>query len=73
MEASAGRTTETKDRADILVPPNTVVMIEGCSPEAVATAASRVLAELAPPEGSMPAIGTYRLEHTRLKTGHAPG
>jgi hypothetical protein len=72
MEASAGRTIESKDRSDILTPPNTVVMIEGCASDPLASAMDDLLRELHVERGS-PAIGLYRLEYTRLKTDHAPG
>ena len=67
-----GRTTKSKDRSDILAPPNTVVMIEGCSPDPLASAMGDLLREL-DVERASPAIGLYRLEYTRLKTDHAPG
>lgn len=72
MEASAGRTTESKDRSDILVPPNTVVMIEGCTSDALASTMDAVVRELGV-EMASSALGFYRIEYTRLKTDYAPG
>jgi hypothetical protein len=73
LEASAGRTEESKGRDDIQVPPDTAVLIEGCRADAVAAAAAKCI-ELAKLTGTAaPVVGLYRHEYTRLKTGWAAG
>jgi len=73
LEASAGRTEESKGRDDIQVPPDTAVLIEGCRVDAVAAAAGKCI-EMAKLTGSVaPVVGLYQHEYTRLKTGFAAG
>ena len=73
VAASAGRTEETKGRDDIQVPPDTVLLIEGCQLDAV-EAAARACVQAADLTGARaPAIGLYRHEYTRLKTAWAAG
>jgi hypothetical protein len=70
-DASAVRTTETKDRTDILAPPNCFVMVEATD----ATALAQILEEraLSGAGARGPFVrGVYQLEYTRTKTGFAP-
>ena len=71
--ASEVRTAESRDRTDIGAPPGAVVLIEGCTPEPIATAAESCLARIAGLTDPLPTWGLYRLEYARLKTGGAPG
>lgn len=71
--ASAERTEESKGRDDIQVPPNTVVLIEGCQIDSVAAAARACVEAGALTGESEPIIGLYRHEYTRLKTAWAAG
>ena len=72
MAASAGRTAETRDRDDIMEPPNTVIMFEGCDIAAVKGVAEQCIAHEAL-AGQAPVLGLYQVEYTRLKTANAPG
>ena len=73
MQASAGRTAETRDRTDIMEPPNTTILLEGCSVEAVKHCAGELMADAAMAGGPSWEQGLYVLEFTRLKTAVAPG
>lgn len=70
--ASAAKTAESRDRTDILGAPEGAVLIEGCNPDPVRAAARKCLAHPALADRKA-VLGVYRLEHTRLKTAHAPG
>lgn len=61
--ASASRTAESRDRADILAAPSWVLLVEACD-EAAARAAMAAAVEAAPDafEGA-PALGVYRFEY----------
>jgi hypothetical protein len=70
-DASAVRTTETRDRTDILAPPNLFIMVEATDTEAL----TDILLEraLAGAGAVGPFVrGVYRLEYARTKTGFAP-
>ena len=73
MQASAGRTTETRDRTDIMEPPNTSILLEGCDTDSVRNCADRLTSSGAIPNGQSFERGIYALEYTRLKTSVAPG
>ncbi len=73
MQASAGRTAETRGRTDIMEPPNTSVLFEGCTVDAVGECAGRFAASEAMPDGQAFERGLYVLEFTRLKTAASPG
>jgi len=73
MQASAGRTAETKGRDDIQVPPDTVVLIEACSVAAARAAAEKCIAIGGLMGAAAPVVGLYRVEYARLKTGSAAG
>ena len=73
VAASAGRTEETKGRDDIQVPPDTVLLIEGCQLDAVEAAALACVQAADLTGARAPAIGLYRHEYTRLKTAWAAG
>jgi hypothetical protein len=73
MQASAGRTAETRDRTDIMEPPDTAILIEGGTTAAVRTAAARLLEHTAMAAADHCEKGLYMLEYTRLKTAHTPG
>ena len=69
--ASAVRTTETKDRADIQPPPSCFILVEATDPEAL----TDILQDraLLGAGATAPFVrGTYRLEYTRVKTAFAP-
>ena len=70
-DASAVRTTETRDRTDIRTPPNLFIMVEATD----AAALTDILLEraLAGAGAQGPFVrGVYRLECVRTKTGFAP-
>ena len=70
-DASAVRTTETRDRTDIRTPPNLFIMVEATD----AAALTEILLEraLAGAGAQGPFVrGVYRLEYARTKTGFAP-
>ncbi len=69
--ASGVRTTETRDRTDIEMPPGWCLLVEAMDVDALE------LAELAPMLARAgvrepPLMGVYRLEFLRTKTGFAP-
>lgn len=66
--ASAARTAESRERADILPPPAGAILVEGCNAEPVRLAAEACRARL-----GTGLLGLYRLEHSRLKTAFAAG
>ena len=63
--ASAQKTTESRDRTDIMAAPDGVILIEGCNQAPVQRAATALAADLGPLAGAIIAIGHYRLEHLR--------
>ena len=69
-EASNTKTAESKDRKDIEQPPRWVMLLEACSPEALAGA--RVLLN-DHPALRVANAGLYRHEYTRVKTAWAAG
>jgi hypothetical protein len=73
MQASAGRTAETRDRTDIMEPPDTAVLIEGGTAAAVRHAAVRLVGHSAMAAIDRFEQGLYVVEYTRLKTAHTPG
>lgn len=73
MSASASRTAETHDRTDIMEPPNTSILIEGCNNEAVKSCRDALGASAVFANGQTSESGVYVLEYTRLKTAVAPG
>lgn len=73
MQASAGRTAETRDRTDIMGPPDTTILIEGGTAAAVRNAAERLAKHPAMAAVDRCEIGFYVVEYTRLKTAHTPG
>ncbi|MGI9525250.1 MAG: hypothetical protein ACR2PG_26770 [Hyphomicrobiaceae bacterium] len=73
MEASAGRTAETRGRTDIMEPPNTIILFEGCNVDAVRACVAQFAGSDAAVAGQEFEIGLYALEYLRLKTGVSPG
>ncbi len=73
MTASAGRTAETRDRTDIMEPPNTSILIEGCNVEAIKNCADALTDRAIFSGDQTLARGHYVLEYTRLKTAVTPG
>ncbi|MGI9421942.1 MAG: hypothetical protein ACR2PA_02035 [Hyphomicrobiaceae bacterium] len=73
MQASAGRTAETRGRADIMEPPNTSILFEGCNVDSVRDCAATFVASDALPVDQNFELGLYVLEYTRLKTAASPG
>lgn len=70
--ASAARTAESKDRADIQAAPIGAVLIEACTPQALRDATDRLAALFAlAPDAAV--LGFYRHEYTRLPADSAPG
>ena len=61
--ASASRTAESRDRADILTAPEWIILIEGCAAAALAAATAGILAALAEVLNGPAEAGTYRLEY----------
>lgn len=71
LEASAVRTTETRDRSDIQAPPNLFIMVEATDAEALANTLPD--ASLIQSGAQAPFLrGVYRLEYVRTKTAFAP-
>jgi hypothetical protein len=64
--ASAAKTAESRDRADILTAPIGVILIEGCDATAVKTALSHLL-KRCKIESPQIHIGLYALEHVRSR------
>lgn len=73
MQASAGRTAETRDRSDIMEPPDTAILIEGGTVAAVKHAATKLIGGSAMAAVDRIEQGLYVVEYTRLKTAHSPG
>jgi len=73
MQASAGRTAETKGRDDIMVPPNTAVLLEAGDVEAATTAVRTLAAHPAFISAQDLHVGCYVMQYTRLKTATTPG
>ncbi|MBW4089677.1 MAG: hypothetical protein HIU82_00985 [Proteobacteria bacterium] len=70
LAASGVRTTETRDRADLDVPPAWFVLVEASDPEALALA--DLAAMLVRAGARVPIVsGCYRLEYVRSKMGFA--
>jgi len=69
-DASAVRTTETRDRTDIQVPPNLFIMVEATDAEALADILQERAMSGAGARGPF-VRGLYRLEYVRNKTGFA--
>lgn len=61
-DASAMKTTESRDRTDILAAPETVVLIEGCDAEALRPAVAAVSAAIGALLDGPAEIGFYRAE-----------
>lgn len=70
-DASAVRTTETRDRTDIQVPPNVFALVEATDAAALADILQERGLTGAGARGPF-ARGVYRLEYVRNKTGFAP-
>mgnify|MGYP001560009845 CR=1 FL=1 len=70
--ASAGRTTESKDRRDVGAAPVGALLIEGCNLEPLQAVARRAL-EIVGPAPDASGFGFYRHEYTRLKSDDATG
>jgi hypothetical protein len=70
VDASTIRTAESWGRSDIQAPPDWIVLIEACAPEALDEPIRRL-----ENSGSIlhPIIGRYVNEYSRLKTDWAPG
>jgi hypothetical protein len=68
--ASGARTAESKDRTDIELPANWVILIEGCSEPALRQAVKALTSHPAIAGGQ---IGVYLHEYTRLKTAGSIG
>lgn len=64
--ASAVRTAESRDRADIMPAPIGAILIEGCDEMALRTAVAHVLKQCGIESGGLP-VGIYRLEHVRQR------
>lgn len=70
VEASGARTMESKDRTDIELPANWVILVEACSEPALRHALPTLARHPALADGQ---LGIYRHEHTRLKTAVGVG
>jgi hypothetical protein len=62
-DASAARTTESRNRTDILAAPETVVLIEGCDVEALRQAVVTLSAAIGAMLERPAEVGFYRLEY----------
>ena len=70
-DASAVRSSETRDRTDIQAPPNFFIMVEATDAEALAPVLTGRMLSEAGVRGQCER-GVYRLEYTRTKTAVAP-
>jgi hypothetical protein len=68
--ASGIRTSESKDRTDILAPPRWIALVEACTAKALALPEAMLKAHAFVADA---AAGRYTMEHTRLKTDWAAG
>jgi hypothetical protein len=68
--ASAAKTAESRDRADIMPAPIGALLLEGCDEAAVQIAVAQIL-KLCGAEGAQLPVGFYRLEHARSNVSAA--